>query len=387
MSLERNITLFYVIGSLLWMRFFLPVLALFYIASQVTLQEFTIIMAVFALAILLFEIPSGVLSDLLGRKKTLLISRSMYIIEVAMLAFMDGFWLFLIAKIVSGIGVSLSSGTKESLLYETLQKLKREKEHSKIYGKSEMYSSISMAFAFILGAYLFTLDPKLPAKLTLIPTTLGFGLTFLLVEPYVYKHKLTLKNSWNHMIQGFKYFFQHKKIISISLFSIPIAAALTITLSMSSDYFKAVSIPIVFIGGIAFVISMTTAYASKKAHIIEESLGEKKFISLTQFIILLGVGLMTFMIPFYGAIFYLLIGAVYGLHQVLVNHYMNVNVNKTHRATMLSIKNFFKELSVFILFPIVGTLTQNSGYTKSYSVLFGVLVVGMIVYYIHKRKS
>ena len=61
----------------MWGRFFIPVLALFYIASQVSLEQFTIIMAVFAFSTLILEIPTGVIADLLGKRKTLLISRLM----------------------------------------------------------------------------------------------------------------------------------------------------------------------------------------------------------------------------------------------------------------------------------------------------------------------
>ena len=77
---ERNIKLNYIIGSLMWGRFFIPILALFYIASQVTLEQFTIIMAVFAFSTFVLEIPTGVIADLLGKKKALLISRAMYVI-------------------------------------------------------------------------------------------------------------------------------------------------------------------------------------------------------------------------------------------------------------------------------------------------------------------
>ncbi len=131
--MERNIKLQYLIGSLMWGRFFIPVIALFYIASQVTLEQFTIIFSIFALATLILEIPSGVVADILGKKKTLLLSRALYVIEVYILTFHNGFLLFLIAKIISGFGVSLSSGTSSALLYDTLKKLKRERKNIKKY--------------------------------------------------------------------------------------------------------------------------------------------------------------------------------------------------------------------------------------------------------------
>ena len=105
----------------MWMRFFIPVLALFYIASKVSFTEFSIIMSVFALMTLILEIPSGAIADIIGRKKTLIIARFCYIIEIFLIAFYDGFYIFLIAKVISGIGVSLSSGTDQALLYDTLK--------------------------------------------------------------------------------------------------------------------------------------------------------------------------------------------------------------------------------------------------------------------------
>ena len=65
----KNIKLICIISSLMWMRFFIPVLALFYIASKVSLDEFTIIMSVFALSTLILEILSGVIADIIGKKK------------------------------------------------------------------------------------------------------------------------------------------------------------------------------------------------------------------------------------------------------------------------------------------------------------------------------
>jgi MFS family permease len=54
------------------------------------------------LSALLLEIPSGAVADILGRKNTLLLSRLCFVIEVAIIAFFNGFWPFLIAKVISG---------------------------------------------------------------------------------------------------------------------------------------------------------------------------------------------------------------------------------------------------------------------------------------------
>ncbi len=66
-KLERNITIYYFFTSASWLRFFLPVLALFYIASQVSLAQTGIIMGVFGLTIAVLTVPMGVVADFIGK--------------------------------------------------------------------------------------------------------------------------------------------------------------------------------------------------------------------------------------------------------------------------------------------------------------------------------
>jgi MFS family permease len=206
-------------GALMWARFFIPVLALFYIASQVPIEQFALIMSVFSLATLLLEIPRGVLADLLGKKKTLLVSRFLYIIEIFIIAFFNGFWPFLIAKIISGFGVSLSSGTGEAFLYDTLKRLKRENDYEKINGKLGTITNISGAFVFLIGGFLFSINYKLPALVSLPFIIIGFLLTFYYTEPYKNKRSLSLKNSLLQLKEGYDYLKRGGNMSSIWFYS------------------------------------------------------------------------------------------------------------------------------------------------------------------------
>ena len=101
-----------------------------------------------------------------------------------------------------------------------------------------------------------------------------------------------------------------------------------------------------------------------------------------QVVVLLSVFLMMLLVRYVGAVFYLLIPLLSGVFGVVVNHYMNCHVNETHRATMLSIRNMFDNLGVFILFPMVGFAMKNSSFSYAYGILFGVLVLGGVAFYL-----
>lgn len=362
----------------MWGRFFIPVLALFYIASQVPLEQFAIIMGVFSLAILVLEIPSGVVADLIGRKNTLLVSRFLYLIELFMIAFYDGFWIFLIAKIISGFAVSLSSGADEALLYDSLKKMKREKEHKTVSGRLYTYCNISMAFTFIVGAFLFGIHYKLPAIVSLPVVGIGFILTFFLKEPYKSSKCFSLKNSYQHMKEGFNYFWDHSYIKYLVFYSVPIAAAIAIMLSISSAYFEEILFPVALMGVVAFIGSMIAAFSSKKAHNLEEKFGEKKSLFFIQAATVLGIFLMALMINYVGVLFFFIISFVSGFFGVVVNHYMNVHIETSHRATMLSIKNFFSNFAIFLLFPAVGYVAKVKSMGTSF-LYFGIVILIFVV--------
>lgn len=381
---ERNIKLNYIIGSLMWGRFFIPVLALFYIASQVTLEQFTIIMAVFAFSTLVLEIPTGVIADLLGKKKTLLISRAMYVVEIILVAFFNGFWIFIIAKIISGIGVSFSSGTNSALLYDSLKRLGREKEHKKISGLTNTISKVSMAVVFIIGAYLFSINYKLPAIASLPLITLGFVLTFFLKDPYHSRKKINLKNSLSHLKEGLAFFKSNYYLKYLAFFTFLIGSTISIMLSISSKYFEAILIPVALIGVVSFVMNLVSAYSSKKAHSLEEKIGEKKSIYLTTILIFVAVFLLSFIAPYIGLLFFLVIAFVQGFYEVIIGDYVNRHVESSHRATMLSINNMFDNIGITLLFPLIGYI--NKAYSLkismfSFSIFVLVCSLLLIIYY------
>jgi len=383
--MKRNISIIYATSALTWGRFFVPVLALFYIASQVPIEQFAIIMSIFALVILVLEIPSGVLSDLLGKKRTLLLSRLSYIVEIVILAFFNSFWPFLIAKIISGVGVSLSSGTTSGILYDTLKKLGREKENKKVYGSVMSVQSIAMAIVFVIGAFLFSIDPKLPAILSLPFVTATFLLTFFLKEPYVSKKKVNLKNAFNHLKEGLIYTYNHNQVKFLVMYFLSIITITGIVHSLSSAYYEFVMIPIEFIGIFAFAAAMVAAIAAKKAHSFERYFGNKSFVAIS-IIMLLTLFLLTLSIPILGALCILLISFGGRLTRVLVEDGVNKRVETSHRVTILSIKNMGSNLAIFILFPITGFLIKDYTMQMGMMFLLGFFIVFTSLLTLYARK-
>lgn len=383
MSYKRNVTLTYIIGALMWGRFFIPVIALFYIASQVSIEQFTIIMSAFAFTTFLLEVPSGAIADLLGKKNTLLISRSLYIVEVFMLAFYNGFWPLLIAKVISGIGVSLSSGTDTSLLYDSLKRMRKERAHKRVVGKMFAIQNVSMAFVFITGGFLFAISPKLTAIASLPFLITGFILTFLLKEPYKPARKLNIKNTILQVWEGTKYSWNDSVVRYLLLFTLPLATALSISLSISSAYLEKILIPVSLIGTIAFIGSMITALISERAYKFERKLGDLRTLSLARWIVALSLFTMALMMPYFGVVFYLMMPFAGGLITVLLHHYLQSHIPSSHRATITSVYSMFSTIGVVMMFPVFGIVSERMDMSTAFvmlGVLFAAYSIWLIMY-------
>src|SRR5262245_34389365 len=96
----------------------IPVLVPYLATLGIGMRQFMELQAVFALVILLGEVPSGLLSDLWGRKKTLLLGSTLKAVTFSTLPLWSSYEGFLVYHLVMGIALSMISGGDVALLYE-----------------------------------------------------------------------------------------------------------------------------------------------------------------------------------------------------------------------------------------------------------------------------
>lgn len=102
-------------------------------ARGFTLVEIGLAESVFHLASLVFEIPSGVISDVFGRRKSMVLSQLMFMLSALCMAFSWGMTGVCAAMVLDAWGFNFASGAREALAYDSL----------KIAGQSEKYMAFS----------------------------------------------------------------------------------------------------------------------------------------------------------------------------------------------------------------------------------------------------
>ena len=68
-----NIIILFILRAVRWFLVVMPVITIFYREHGLSNQDIFTIQACFSIAVVLFEIPTGYFSDVLGRKKSLII--------------------------------------------------------------------------------------------------------------------------------------------------------------------------------------------------------------------------------------------------------------------------------------------------------------------------
>jgi len=156
---KKNIALLY---GFSFFDQFMIVIALWvpYLATQgIGMRQFMELQAVFAIVILSGEVPSGLLSDLWGRKKTLLLGSTLKAVSFPLLPLWSSNEGFLFYHLTMGIALSMISGGDVALLYDSYLAAGGEKSRGAgLLGNAKLAAQTGTAVSALLGGAVVTLS-------------------------------------------------------------------------------------------------------------------------------------------------------------------------------------------------------------------------------------
>src|SRR5437870_13581289 len=123
------------------------------------MRQFMELQAVFALVILSGEVPSGLLSDVWGRKKTLLLGSTLKAVSFSLLPLWSSYEGFLFYHLTMGIALSMISGGDVALLYDSLLTAGGEKSRgTAILGNAKLAAQTGTTVSALVGGAVVTLS-------------------------------------------------------------------------------------------------------------------------------------------------------------------------------------------------------------------------------------
>lgn len=157
----------------------LPILVLLMVARGIDLVTIGSLFAGFSALVALFELPTGGLADVVGRRPVFLGSAALNAVALAMLALARDAWQFGLALGVFGIGRALSSGPLHAWYVDAAQAADPNVDLQPALSREGLVSSVSLGSGILIGGLL----PGAAARLYPDLPTVGHGLLLTLTIP------------------------------------------------------------------------------------------------------------------------------------------------------------------------------------------------------------
>mgnify|MGYP000670389757 FL=1 len=373
MHIKHNIIKMYFLKGVLWFMLSMPIIILFFKENGLSLTEIMTLQGAYSLTVALFEVPSGYLADLFGRKACIVFSTIFSFVGFLFFCFFSGFYYFLIAQILVGFAGSLISGSDSALIYDTLLQTNNKDDYAKIEGRNYAIGNFSEATAGIFGGFLAVSSIYLPVYVQTAFIFLSIPIAFTLVEPEI-KNITSSKNSLQSIFILVKStLLESSKLRWLIVYSSAMGVA---TLSMawfSQPFFIAIDLPLVLFGIFWALLNFSSGISSYNSHYFSNKFNYKSLIYFSV-IMSLSFFILGFSIISYGLFFIFIIYFLRGIVTPILRNEINKITSSNIRATVLSVRSFIIRVSFAILAPVLGFIAEHN--SLSITFYFLAVVVG-----------
>ena len=206
-------------GFLKNLRFFEPFLFLFFLELDLTFLQIGSLYTIREMTRNIFEVPSGLAADVLGRRRTMISSFSLYIVSFLIYSLSHRYGVLVAATIVFAMGDAFRPGTHKAMIFDYLERQGWTTHRVNYYGHTRSWSQAGSAVSALLAAGLVFYSGRysLIFLYSMIPYALGL---LLLISYPSYLDgrapgfgKTGLKDAFKNTLSDFWQSFQRAKIL------------------------------------------------------------------------------------------------------------------------------------------------------------------------------
>lgn len=376
---DRNVRWFIVFRVVFNARFYYPVLAILFLDLGLSLEQYALLNVAWAAAIVLLEVPSGALADLVGRKHLVVFASCLMVVEMAIFSFAPTgnvallFWLFLLNRLFSGAAEACASGADEALVYDSLKACGREGEWERVLGRLARWQSAGFFVAMILGAAVY--DPALvnrtlhllgsgwtvqaadtvrwPVYLTLLTSLVAVTAALRLHEPAIpHDRKVSAGAAWREVLAAGRWILATPVALFVILATICNDSFIRLFLTIGSKYYRLIDLPEASFGLIGSGFALLGYAAPPLARRLIATGAPHRAYGFISAATLLGLAGLAFVLPYAGLIFPLVLGLGMSVMNFLTSYYLNQVAEPARRATILS----FRGLAINLAYGSSGLL-------------------------------
>ncbi len=381
-----NVRLFILFRILFNSRFYYPVFTILFLDYGLTIEQFSLLNTVWALTIVLAEVPSGALADIIGRRRLIVTTSFLMVAEMALICFVplgNGaliFTVFLVNRILSGLAEALASGADEAIAYDSLAAEGDTQDWPRVLSVQMRLRSAAGVAAMAIGALIY--DPAVVNRLLSLlgtgiavdqQTTMRYPifLTLLLavgscivslrmredtsdMAPAARPADLlrTINATGRMTLSAGRWILRTPFALAIILFGMAYDHILRLVVTLTSQYFRLIDLPEAIFGLIWGGMSLIGVVSPKIAEKMVERFSPAANVLWLACLTMLALISTALFLPYFGVLSIGLIFFVMMLVSFFSSHYLNRITASQQRATVLS----FKGMAFNLAYGLIGIL-------------------------------
>lgn len=379
-----NIRYFIAFRLLFNARFYYPVFTILFLDYGLTIEQFAVLNSVWAATIVLAEVPSGALADLIGRRSLLMTTSILMVLEMLLISFVPlenitlVFWAFLLNRVLSGLAEAMASGADEALAYDSLLEQGNKDDWPLVLSVMMRIQSLGTILTMSFGALIY--DPEIvnkilhffgssalleqqttmrfPIYLTLVLGILCCISVLLMKETAqsteegddISTHLQKTVKAFRLTMNAGKWIITTPFALVVILFAMGYDHILRLFITMTSQYFRMIELPEASFGLIGSAMAVIGLFLPKVAEkMVKRYSPTQNMLWMSAITMAALLGISTF-VPYWGLIPVFLVSSGLMFTSFFTSHYLNRIADSRQRATVLS----FKGLAFNLAYGLIG---------------------------------
>ncbi len=360
-------------------RIFVAILGAYYLTIPgVAAQQVGIILLAGSLTGFMFEIPSGYLSDKIGHKRVIVLSRIFMLVSTMFFLSAHTLGFLILGSIFLSMSAAFHSGAGSAFMHDTLRVLNRESDYAKIMGKSSSIGFAVPIIFMVITPFLVSVNYTTPFIIALVIDVIGLCAALSLVSP-----PLTREHAHEIKVTSFRQVIQEGyrlKFFRFALLSGIIGGTLFGISGFRAPYQSFLEIPVVWFGvffGIGRALaSLMLAYSGRiRAMTTMRSFYAFEIVLYTALFIALGIVSNPWIVV---TVFIFINAFHWGLSRIEEGYLLEVIKTSSFKATLLSTGSLIDHAVSAIAGFGLGFLIHRFSYQGGYlyiGIMFLILMI------------
>lgn len=369
-KLKRNIRLDFINTFVTNLNMQSSIWVLYLAYCGLSLAEIGFMEGIYHITGILFEIPSGAIADLLGRKRSMVLSRLCTAVSCFIMLFFQSFALFALSFVLQALGNNFNSGSEEALIYDSMKGLGQEEGYMGVYGKLNVVIEVSQGIATVLGGILAEYSYfacysacAVIAVLALLPVAFMTEVSCT----YSGREEASLRKLVvRHFRTSIGILRSDVRILKIIIYYSVIFSAETLLFFYSQQYYFELGYNKIQISLILLLVGGTSCLGAVMSEKIFQRWGRKTACLAAGVIgaalLCHGIGSTGVSVAAFAAA-----GFSNSVLYPIQSDSLNSLIPSEQRATLISVDSMFFSIGMILMFPLAGALADRIGLSLVFS--------------------